>query len=98
MEYIDALSKTVKSTDCPIVQAFRGGRTPGTWGHPISVTSYLQYLSSDEKIEVRKDQGGYEEIFLIAGQYRAYLISESGLYKLIMRSDKPRPPRRPPRT
>jgi len=59
-------------------------------GHPISVTSYLQYLSSDEKIEVRKDQGGYEEIFLRAGQYRAYLISESGLYKLIMRSDKPK--------
>jgi len=58
-------------------------------GHPISVTSYLQYLSSDEKIEVRKDQGGYEEIFLRAGQYRAYLISESGLYKLVMRSTKP---------
>ena len=29
---------------------------------------------------------------------RLLVLNESGLYKLIMRSDKPRPPRRPPRT
>jgi prophage antirepressor-like protein len=66
-----------------------GASLTSSGGHPISVTNFLKPLSADEKVEVRKQEQGYENLFLTAGQYRAYLVSESGLYKLIMRSDKP---------
>jgi len=93
VEYIGALSKTVPDTE--LVQA-KAGRYGGTWAHPKLAVFFARWL--DEKVEVRKQEQGYENLFLTAGQYRAYLVSESGLYKLIMRSDKPRLPRRPPRT
>jgi len=44
VEYVEALTQTVKSTDCPIVQAFRGGRTPGTWGHPKLAVFFARWL------------------------------------------------------
>jgi hypothetical protein len=44
LEYIEALSQTVDSTDCPVVQAFRGGRTPGTWGHPKLAVFFARWL------------------------------------------------------
>ena len=62
--------------------------TTGT-GLPVSVTNFLKPLAADEKVQVRKSEGGYENLFIRAGQYRAHLVSESGLYKLVMRSDKP---------
>lgn len=58
-------------------------------GQPVSVTNFLKPLAEDEKTEVRKSDGGFENLFITAGQYRAHLVSESGLYKLVMRSDKP---------
>lgn len=44
VEYVDALSQTVPDTDCPIVQAYRGGRTPGTWGHPKLAVFFARWL------------------------------------------------------
>lgn len=66
-----------------------GASLTSSGGHPISVTNFLKPLSADEKVAVRKQEQGYENLFLTAGQYRTYLVSESSLYKLIMRSDKP---------
>ena len=63
-------------------------------GHPISTTSYLAYLEADEKHTYTKKQSITEglnlnNLFMGRGQWQITLISESGLYKLIMRSDKP---------
>ncbi|WP_298187588.1 KilA-N domain-containing protein [uncultured Pseudomonas sp.] len=44
VDYVDALSQTVKSTDCPVVQAVRGGRAPGTWGHPKLAVFFARWL------------------------------------------------------
>jgi len=41
-EYVEALSQTLDSRDC--IQAFRGGRTPGTWGHPKLAVFFARWL------------------------------------------------------
>ncbi|SDU39798.1 KilA-N domain-containing protein [Geopseudomonas guangdongensis] len=43
-DYVEALSQTLDSRDCQVVQAFRGGRTPGTWGHPKLAVFFARWL------------------------------------------------------
>lgn len=55
---------------------------------------YLKYLGDDEKIILKKAQSiseglNFTELFNGRGLYQITIISESGLYKLVMRSDKP---------
>lgn len=61
-------------------------------GHPIAITQYLHRLDSCEKKIVKKNSSEgqtFKALFPPAGGYMTTIISESGLYKLIMRSDKP---------
>jgi prophage antirepressor-like protein len=52
-------------------------------------TQHLRGLSSDEKRTVRRSEGLQVTLFATTHASAITLISESGLYKLIMRSDKP---------
>lgn len=61
-------------------------------GHQISVTQYLHRLDASEKKVIKKtgsEGQNFSALFPPAGGYMATLVSESGLYKLVMRSDKP---------
>lgn len=44
VQYIAALDQTVSDTDCHVIQAFRGGKTPGTWGHPKLAVFFARWL------------------------------------------------------
>ncbi len=59
------------------------GRTTGI--------SARQYLDEAEVLQVRRvsASGALSSLFTTAGQYRLNLLSESALYKLVLRSDKP---------
>lgn len=61
-------------------------------GHQISVTNYTRFLDDTEKRILSKTSSEGQNLlalFPAAGGYRTTIISESGLYKLVMRSDKP---------
>lgn len=63
-------------------------------GHPISTTGYLNYLDGTEKQVISQSKAITEGlnlsgVFPARGTRQVTQISESGLYKLVMRSDKP---------
>ncbi len=44
LEFIDALTQTAEFADCLPIEAIRGGKTPGTWGHPKLAVFFARWL------------------------------------------------------
>lgn len=70
-----------------------GYRLKTASGNPISTTNYLPFIDKSELLTMRKhptsDEPFVTGLVTGTGVSKVILISESGLYKLVMRSDKP---------